>query len=185
MFASFQSTGAQGNAGPRSVVDYFMLLPAEHLSLLEHAKKNRKSLIQIQDLKNGYLGLSTVETEGAAQIALFRKANREAIIAVSEFDCAPVCSGGLKLLQYKNGKWTDVTAQLLPQIDDADILAAYNRVKAVDDEAQTLEDMPFTLWELPKKGTTLRLNLGEASSPSNKTLLKFAWKGDHFVKGAK
>lgn len=184
-FACFQRASAQSKANPNTVVDYFMLLPPEHLSLLKHAKKNRKSLIQKQDLKNGYLDLSTVQTEGAAQVALFRKTNREAVIAVSEFDCAPACSGGLKLLQYKNRKWSDVTAQMLPEIDDAEILAAYNRVKTADDDAHTLDDMPFTLWELPNKGTTLRLNLGDASASSNKTLISLAWNGERFVKAAK
>ena len=184
-FACFQQTTAQTKANPQTVVDYFMLLPQEHLSLLKYAKKNRKDLIQMQDVKNGYLGLSTVQTEGAAQVALFRKTNREAVIAVSEFDCAPACSGGIKLLQYKNGKWTDATASLLREIDDHEILAAYNRIKTKDDEAHDESDMPFTSWELPTKGTTLRLVLGDESESKGKTLLSFAWNGERFVKSAK
>jgi len=176
---------AQSKTNPQTVTDYFMRLPEAHLSLLKYAKKNRKDLIQMEDVKNGYLGLSSNESEGAAQVALFRKKNREAVIAVSEYDCAPACSGGIKLLQYKSGKWTDATAQLLPEIDDHEILAAFNRIKKMDDDAHDESDPPYTLWELRQKGTTLRLVLGDASESSGKTLISFAWNGERFVKTAK
>lgn len=181
--ACSQNVSAQTKANPQTVTDYFMLLPKMHLSLLEFAGKNRKSLIQMEDLKNGYLGLSSLQKEGAAQIALFRKNNREAVIAVSEFECGPACRGGITLLQYKSGKWTDVTARLLPEIDDHEILAAFNRIKTPDDDAHDESDPPYTTWELPVKGTTLRLVLGDASESSGKTLLSFAWNGERFVKG--
>lgn len=184
-FAGFQTAQAQTKASPQTVTDYFMLLPKAHLSLLEFAGKNRKNLIQREDLKNGFLGLSSEQSEGAAQVALFRKKNREAVIAVSEFDCAPACSGGLKLLQYKNGKWTEVTAQLLPEIDDHEILAAFNRIKTKGDDAHDENDMPFTTWELPQKGTTVRLVLGDASDSSGKTLISFTWNGERFARAGK
>ena len=184
-FVCFQTAMAQTKANPQTVTDYFMLLPKAHLSLLQFAGKNRKDLIQQEDTKNGFLGLSSEQSEGAAQIALFRKKNREAVIAVSEFDCAPACSGGLKLLQYKSGKWSEATAQLLPEIDDHEILAAYNRIKTKGDDAHDESDMPFTTWELPQKGTTLRLVLGDASDSSGKTLMSFAWNGERFARVGK
>lgn len=181
IFGALSNVPAQTKQ-PQTVLDYFMLQPKQHLALLQFAKKNRKDLIQEQDTKNGYLGLSSTESEGGAQVALFRKTNREAVVAVAEFDCAPACSGNLKLLQYKNGKWTDATASLLPEIDDHEILAAYNRIKTKDDDAHDENDMPFTTWELPQKGTTLRMLLGDASDSSGKTLMSFAWNGVRFAR---
>ena len=103
------------------------------------------------------------------------------MIAVEEVSCGPACGGALQFLIYKNGKWTDVTAQVMPEIGDEDILAAYNRIKTGDEEPHALGDVPNTYWILPEKGRVLKLVLGDASESEGKTLLSFAWNGKQFA----
>lgn len=178
-----QQVSAQSKTNPQTVVDYYLLLPTDNLPQLE-SLKNRRSIIKTQDLKNGYLRLEG-GWEGWAEIALFRKTNREAVIAVAEVGCGPACGGAAQFLTFKNGKWTDVTAKVMPELEDADILAAYNRLKTKDDEAHSLDEMPYVYWQMPQKGTTLKMLLGDESKSNGATLLSFAWNGERFVKSAK
>ncbi len=179
----FQKTAAQVKANPSTVTDYYLLLPTENLMVLESVK-NRRSLIKTQDLKNGYLRLEG-GWEGWAEIALFRKKNREAVIAVELVECGPACGGVTQFLTYKNGKWADVTAIVMPELEDADILAAYNRVKTRKDDAHSLDDMPYTYWILPQKDTSLKLVSGDPGESEGKMLLIFKWDGERFVRAGK
>jgi hypothetical protein len=45
--------------------------------------------------------------------------------------------------------------------------------------------MPSVYWELPQKGMTVKLLLGDASESSGRTLVSFAWNGERFVRAAK
>lgn len=185
VFASsgFNPAKAHSKENPQTVLDFYLLLSTDNLTILESVN-NRRSIIKTQDLKNGYLRLEG-SWEGWAEIALFRKTNREAVIAVESVGCGPACYGAAQFLTYKNGKWKDVTADVMPELEDADILAAYNRIKTKDDDAHTLDDMPFTYWQLPKKGTTIKLLLGDESASNGKTLLSFAWNGERFIEQMK
>lgn len=138
------------------------------------------------DYQNGRLEKWFLRLEGAwegwAEIALFRKTNREVVLAVEEVGCGPECSGAVQFLTYKNGKWTDVTDELMPNLSDEDILAAYLRVKTKDDEMHSLDDVPNVYWVLPQKGTTIKMVLGDESASNGKTLMSFNWNGSKFVK---
>ena len=78
-----------------------------------------------------------------------------------------------------------MTAKVMPELNDAEILAAYNRVKTKNGETHSLEDMPSVYWQLPQKGTIIKLLLGDESAASGKTLLSFAWNGERFVRAGK
>ncbi len=179
----FQTVSAQVKNNPNTVTDYYLLLPTDNLPILESVR-SRRSIIKIEDTKNGFLRLEGA-WEGWAEIALFRKTNREAVIAVEQVGCGPACDGALQFLIYKNGKWTDATANVLPQLEDEDILAAYNRLKPAKGDEHSLEDMPATYWVLPQKGTTIKLVVGDASESEGKTLMSFNWNGNKFVRAAK
>ena len=97
-----QTLSAQVKNNPQTVTDYYLLLPADNLPILESVK-SRRSIIKTEDAKNGYLRLEGA-WEGWAEIALFRKSNREVVIAVEEVGCGPECSGAAQFLSYKNGK---------------------------------------------------------------------------------
>lgn len=179
--AGVTQISAQAKKSPQTVLDYYLLMTTDQLSTLDSVK-NRRSIIKKQDVANGYLRLESSDWEGWAEVALFRKTNREAVIGVVYVGCGPECSGAAQFFSYKNGKWADVTADVMPEtLGDENILAAYNRIKTKTDEAYSLEDLPNSYWEMPQKGTTLKLALGSESDSKGKTLLKFNWNGTRFV----
>lgn len=87
VFALFQTASAPAKNNPNTVTDYYLLLPADNLMILESVK-SRRSIIKTEDAKNGFLRLEGA-WEGWAEIALFRKTNREAVIAVEYIGCGP------------------------------------------------------------------------------------------------
>ncbi len=174
---------AQGAAAPQTVLDYYDLLTSEEMPSLEGGAKSRRARLKRQDVANGFL--SVEKDEGEAQVALFRKKDRTAVIGVAEMSCAPVCEGFVKFLQWRDGKWQDVTDALLPKVTDEEILAAYNRAKTTGDEAHTLQDPPHVYWDLPRKGTTVQMLSGDTGPVGGKPLLKFTWDGARFTRQAK
>ena len=172
---------AQG-AAPQTVLDYYDLLTPEELPALD-SPKPRRALIKLQDLANGFL--SVENNEGEAQVALFRKKDRTAIIGVTQMECGPVCGGFVKLLQYRGGKWQDVTDALLPKAGSKEILAAYNRLKKAGDDAYTLEQPPSIYWRLPRTGTTVKMLTGDTGPEGDKVLMRFAWDGTRFTRTTK
>lgn len=182
-FICFQTVSAQATNNPQTITDYYLLLPNENLPILESVR-SRRSIIKTEDTKNGFLRLEGA-WEGWAEIALFRKTNKEAVVAVNAVECGPACDGVVQFLTYKNGKWTDATAQMMPELSDEDIIAAYLRINTKDDDAHTLEDMPSTYWVLPQKGTTIKLVLGDETASGGKTLMSFNWNGIKFVRAAR
>ena len=79
-------------AQPKTVTDYFLAMPADKYSkdIEGNEIKNkselikfRKSLIKIEDIKNGYLKLEGT-WEGWVEIALFKKTDGSYVIAQAE-----------------------------------------------------------------------------------------------------
>jgi hypothetical protein len=162
---------------PKTVTDFYLALPDDRYShpfgreIKSRAEitKYRKSLITIEDIKNGYLKLENNESEGWSEFALFKKSDGAYLFAVSEIGCGPGCSGELQLLTFKNGKWTDVSERFSPEIPtEADLdLESY--------------------WKLPRVGKTLIfVNTNESVRDESEKLIykefKFEWDGAKFVK---
>ena len=51
----------------------------------------RKSLIKIEDIKNGYLRLESNEWKGWTEVALFKKADGSSLVGISQVECKPGC----------------------------------------------------------------------------------------------
>lgn len=166
---------------PRTVEDFYLLLPAKYIQPLA-AMKDRRKLIKTQDIANGYLYLSGEKAaagwEGWAEIALFKKTNGEYVVGVVDGDCATMCYSGVEFLEYKNGKWTEVTSRVLPEISDEMILSRYKKLFPGDTEYEQ-GNPPYTNYELPRKGTTIRLNANEGGD-GNTLLYELVWTGAKF-----
>ncbi len=167
---------------PRTVVDFYLLLPAERLSPLSRVK-NRESLIEIKDIANGYLRLDGAATadywEGWAEIALFKKTGGGYVIGLVDGSCATMCYSGIEFLEYKNGKWTEVTRQVMPEITDEMIVAQFKSKKRAGDEDLAGNDSPFVNYELPRTGKTVKLNANLAGD-DNLMLFEMTWTGAKF-----
>ncbi len=175
-------------AQPKTVTDYFLAMPNNLYSTNIEGKKftskaaitkHRKSLIKIEDIKNGYLKLEG-PWEGWAEIALFKKSDGSYIVGHVETGCGPVCGGSINFYSYKAGKWTDVTKKVLPEISEKDVVTAYNSKiaegieKAVEDKGMT------TYFVLPRNGKIMKLECNECDLESS--IMELEWNGNKFVK---
>jgi hypothetical protein len=174
-------TAAAQSRQPKTVEDFYMALPAKYISPLGKVKDRRK-LIQTSDIANGYLYLSaenaSVDWEGWAEIALFKKTSGEYLIGVVDGDCATLCYSGVEFLEYKNGKWTETTKKVLPEISDEMILARYKKLFPGDTEFDR-QNPPSTNYKLPQKGTTLIMN-ANTGGDADAELFQLVWNGARF-----
>lgn len=173
---------------PKTVTDFYLAMPSDVYSTNNEGNKVtgkaaltklRKSLIKVEDIKNGYLKLEGA-WEGWAEIALFKKKDGNYLIAQAESGCGPACEGFVKFFTYKAGKWTDVTNQVFPNLSEAQVKQAFAS-KKVD-----LEDEGMSYYFLlPQVGTTVKMacNMcenGETSESPDLVLMEFTWNGEKF-----
>ena len=111
-------TTATRSAEPRTVRDYFLLVPERYIG---YDRRFREELLggnpgAVVDIRNGYISYRATDNPESFEFALFRKSNSKYLIAFSVgFDPDfPETTSKLLLLDYENGKWSDVTAGLLP-----------------------------------------------------------------------
>lgn len=183
-FASF--TFAQ----PKTVTDYFLVMPTDvYSSDIEGNKisgksaltKHRKSLIKIEDVKNGYLKLEG-PWEGWAEIALFKKNDGSYIVAQAESGCGPACDGFVKFFTYNGGKWTNITKTIFPQISAKTAAKTFNLKKPADAEIADEEGFAF-YYLLPRVGKTLKIACNECTQSGDPdfVFMEFDWNGTRFV----
>lgn len=176
---------ATARQAPRTVLDFYMLLTPEELTPLE-VIKNRKSLIEVQDIKNGYLKLKgNADWEGSGEIALFKK-NRWQLprraggnIMRADLQYQP------GIFQYLNGRWLDVTNKVMPELPDALLLSEYRRVTGSGGQFDPLP----VLFDLPRIGKSIKVGIdsdaddepGHPNYQGDGTVLKLNWNGERFV----
>lgn len=171
---------------PKTVTDYYLAMPSGFYSTDFRGNKitgkaalakHRKSLIKIEDVKNGYLKLESA-WEGWAEIVLFKRKDGNYLIAQAESGCGPVCTGFIKFFDYQNGKWTDVTDKVFPVLTEAQIKEAF-----VDKKLDSEENGANIYFVLPREGTTVRMACNECSDTGDPhfTLLEFIWNGEKFA----
>jgi hypothetical protein len=175
----------------KTVTDYFLAMPADLYS--SDAKGNkvtgktalanlRRSLIKIEDTKNGYLRLEGA-WEGWADIALFKRTNGSYIVAQAETGCGPACTGSVKFWSVTNGKWGDVTRSVFTELKDAEAAKLFNARKAKGDETATANDFSF-YYLLPREGTTLKAacNTCTEEGTDDFVFAEWKWNGTKFTK---
>ena len=178
------------NAQPKTVTDFYLAMPNDAYSTNIEGKKitnkaalikYRKTLIKVEDLKNGYLKLEGA-WEGWAEIALFKRIDGSYLIAETSVGCGPACDGGVKFSTYQNAKWTDVTKQFAPKVTNQMAFEGFRKNGGVNEEINSGEDLPF-YYLLPRVGKTLKVACNECSDTADDfVLLEYEWNGEKFVK---
>lgn len=181
------------NAQPKTVTDYFLAMPNNvYSTTIEGNKitgkpaltKHRKSLIKIEDIKNGYLRIERT-WEGWAEIVLFKKTDGSYIIAQAENGCGPACEGFVKFWTYNAGKWTDITKTVFTEPSGKSIAKQFNATKDANDEAADETGMSF-YYSLPREGRIMRIVCNECSQVADGTedftIFSYEWNGTKFVK---
>jgi hypothetical protein len=139
-------------SSPKTVVDYYYLLPDE---LFEIQRKERKVLLDpankpVIDIPHGYLLATGDGAQPTMEVALFKKKNGDYVVAVVQKDLE-TGDTFLNFYAYRNHQLSKVNGLLPNKID------------------------PSLVYKLPRTGTTI-----EASNPKGKRVHSFAWNGEKF-----
>ncbi len=171
MLESNKSETIESQTGqPPTVRDFFNLLPQKYFPLIgcepqkdkncDKARKEYvKNYLQVEDTANGYWESGCDGGQSCLQMALFKRPNAAYIVAVHTSDEMEETN---YFLEYKNGKWFDISAQVIPEFSDKNI------------------------YELPRKGTTIEVfkkNFPEPNfSERGAKLYDLLWKDGKFSK---
>lgn len=172
----------QTKPAPKTVMDFYLLLPAIEVKGLE--AKNRKSFVAIEDTRNGYLKLAAPknnndwEKDDWMEIALFKKSNGEYVIGVVSVGCTNTCSGTAEFFEYRGDRFVDVTDKIYPITQEIQY-KQYLRKKRPEQTALG-ESILSIVSELPREGKTIKVNFtGEKGKEM--TLFEMTWNGKSFV----
>ncbi|GEM_PF-2051446 len=182
--AVFNLSSVKAQIQPKTVTDFYLLLPGEFFSTTVEGKtvkgkanleKVRRSIIETEDIKNGYLNLGRY-SEGWGEVAIFKKKNGTYIVGVAESVCGPGCDGTVKFFTYQNSKWTDVTDEVFPTLNE-------NEIKSAFENAGAEYDASGNYFLLPRVGRTVKMACNLCVEDKEETLLmEFAWNGERFEK---
>ncbi len=170
LFCLFASSINAQSKQPKTVRDFFMALPAEYFSLdccLNKSQRKGKEeylkrYLNVEDTPNGYLsGYGDAAQEGF-EMALFKRPNKTYLIGFYTYG-----EGGIEdtpwivFLDYKNGKFSDVSKTVIPN---------YSPVK--------------NLYKLPRNGTTVEVFQKDENGEDwnkGKKLYDLIWKDGKFT----
>lgn len=161
------SAGAQTKQ-PRTVREFFNLLPQKYFPLegcsdnptkanCDRARREYvAAFLEIEDTANGFWKSGCDGAQSCLTMALFKRPNAAYIVAVqTEFEMGT----DNYFLEYRNGKWFDVSAQVIPNFSKNNI------------------------YELPQKGTTVEVfaknKTGEIAERGKK-LYNLVWNNGRF-----
>lgn len=112
-----------------TVKEYFLAIPAEYLKA---DAKSRAAWVESESAEDGYLSynISVKEVTGEdgegkvfGNVQVFKKKKGGVIIGMSTNLCEDgVCQGQLLFLDYNNEKWSDVTEDFAPMIDNDEVI---------------------------------------------------------------
>ena len=124
MLESNKSETIESQTGqPRTVRDFFNLLPQKYFTLegCEPAKDKNcdqarreyvKTFLEVEDTKNGYWKSGCDGAQSCLTMALFKRPDATYIVHVlTEFEMGE----DSYFLEYKNGKWADIGAKIIPE----------------------------------------------------------------------
>ncbi len=169
----------------KNVMDYYLLLPPEYLSLEGHpldfagSVDTRRGAVAAKDIRNGFLRIQGA-WEGWMEIALFRGTGGGDIIAVFTASCGPVCSTEKRFLELKGGAWADVTKKIFPEIAPERMKAVFEKKmkgKQYDKEAMAVN------YRLPRYGTTIKIIVDPSvyEGSGEVPLFNIEWRNGGFV----
>jgi len=169
----------QAKTTPGTVLDYYLMLPDKYVRFARN--ENRRSIIKVKDIENGYLRLEG-DWDGWAEIALFRKSDKSAIIAVEEIGCGPICGCvSIQFLHYGDGNWKDVTRSVLPKVPEKVLRSEYRRLSGEADRYT-----PPYYYDLPRTGTDVQVMIQFPAkndgrySIDERPVFRLRWNGEKF-----
>ncbi|MDM7921380.1 MAG: hypothetical protein QUS14_03690 [Pyrinomonadaceae bacterium] len=160
--------------GPRTVMDFFALLPEKYFTLEgcdkatdKECKKAREDYIktygEVVDVKNGYFKGGCDGAQSCIEMAIFKRPDGTYLVGVATF---AEMMNDFYFLDYADGKWADVSAEVVPE---------YSKKN---------------WYELPRVGTTMKVfskKIVEETddyevSDKGRLMYELAWKDGKFTK---
>lgn len=158
---------------PKTIRDFFMLLPQKYFTLEgcqpaedKGCKKAKidylKTFAEIEDTENGYLKAGCDGAQSCMEMALFKRPNGSYLVGLATY---AEMMNDYFFLDYKNGKWFDVSSKVVPQFSRKN------------------------MYELPQRGTTVEVfakKIIESTadyeiSEKGKKLYDLEWKAGKFT----
>lgn len=159
---------------PKTVRDFFMLLPAKYFSLDccidKNARQGKEEYLEryldVEDTANGYMSGGGDGAQDGFAMTLFKRSNGTYLIAFYTYGEGSVeDTSWTVFLDYKNGKWTDVSRAVVPN---------YNARKYI--------------YQLPREGTTIGVFEKDETGEDfykGKKLYDLIWQNDKFSRSGK
>lgn len=169
---SMALTFASYAQAPKTARDFFMALPSRYFSIECCAPENKpyrqakaeylKQYLNVDDPANGYISAHGDAAQEGFALALFKRPNGSYLIGFYTYG-----EGGVEdtpwtvFLDYKNGKWTDVSRREITK---------YSKAKYI--------------YELPRRGTTVEVFAKDENGQDwykGKKLYDLEWRNGKFV----
>jgi hypothetical protein len=167
-------SGGSRDTQPRTVRDFFMLLPEKYF-VLEGCDKSKdkdcrkarldylKTFAEVEDTGNGYLKGGCDGAQSCMEMALFKRPDGTYLVGLAT---SAEMMNDYYFLDHSNGKWTDVSSRVVPEFSRKNI------------------------YELPRYGTTVQVfakNITEKGddyevSEKGAKLYDLEWKDGRFAK---
>ncbi len=155
-------------AAPRTVKDFYKILPVKYFSYIEYEPKNRASLMGSHSTANGYLSFDNNRPIQPvnAQILLLKRMSGVSMLVISYTDCdADPCRDSLRFVEYENGRFREADAA--PPFDRQKAIEIYRRKtgKSPDDKA-------YLVYDLSPTDKSISVKFGDAE------IYKLEWDGN-------
>jgi hypothetical protein len=169
-----EATPVAAQTGPRTVMDFFALLPDKYFGLEgcdratdKDCKKAREDYIktygEVVDVKNGYFKGGCDGAQTCIEMAIFKRPDGSYLVGIATF---AEMMNDFYFLDYAGGKWTDVAADAVPEFSKKN------------------------WYELPRVGTTMKVyskKIVEETadyeiSDKGKLMYELAWKDGKFTR---
>ncbi len=172
-----------------TVKEYFLAIPNEHLKA--DAKK-RVAWIESESTEDGFLSFNIPVKEltgedgegkvwGNAQV--FKKKSGGVLIGIATNLCEDgACMGQLLLLDYSNGKWSDVSSDFAPQPDNDEVIKILRLAPAFEDK-KSLKDGEEVQLYISFSGSDKVINFaaGGTNGDGGVVAKMFKWNGTAFT----
>lgn len=170
---NIEPTPAAAGAQPKSIRDFFMLLPEKYFVLEGCVRETDKdctkakidylrTFTEVEDTANGYLKGGCDGAQSCLEMTIFKRPDSSYLVGVAT---SAEMMNEFYFLDYANGKWNDISADVVPQFNKKNI------------------------YEFPRQGTTVKvfakkvIEKGDDYEVSDKgeKLYDLEWKNGKFA----
>ncbi len=190
LIIGFTAFGQAKSVAPKemTVKEYFLAIPSDYLRA--DAKK-RAAWIDSESAGDGFLSYEVpiFEVTGDkddkgkvfGNVQVFKKKKGGAVIGMTTNLCEEgICIGQILLLDFNAGKWSDVTSDLAPIVDNDEVIAILKKAPAYDKPLKDSVEVPLAIGF---NGTNklIEFTAGGNNGDGGVVAKMFKWNGEIFT----